>query len=328
MEEQILVEYIKGKLSKDESSEVLKWIMASEENTLEFSRLKNIFALSHLASQGNTRREILLQQSHKITGYGLRRFLMAAVRYAAVILITAGLISLYNLTQNRLYQDHLSSLRQTITSPPGQTTEMVLADGSKVSLNSGTTISYSSGYGTDERQIWLEGEAYFDVVTNPEKPFIVRSKEIDVIATGTSFNVNAYPDDKEINVTLVDGSLQLKSVSGKLITTLASGENVSIDRANNWFVKTEVDTYFYTSWQQGIITFSNKRLGDIAKDLERWYNVEIRFEKESSKDIRYSGAILKNKPIDQVLEILKLTSKFNYDIQIDNERRNIITIEE
>lgn len=326
MEEKILTDFLMGRVDKEKESEVLDWIEESEENRIEFNTIKNILALAHLAHEGRSGSDLLRRRARSITGAQSGRLIKTVLRYAAAVIVTAGLITSLFIYRSANFREQLASTYQTVTAPPGQTTEIMLADGSRVLLNSGTSITYPALFFPGERMVNLSGEAFFEVSSDTENPFIVKAGKIEVKATGTAFNVDAYSDGNEINVTLVEGVVKVNCAEEGYINTLLPGENLRADLTNGDYCKSTVDTYFYTSWQQGIITFSNRQLGEIAKDLERWYNVEIIFAREATRTIRYSGAILKNKPIDQVLEILKLTSHFNYVIEIDDDKRSIITI--
>lgn len=326
MKEKMLTDFLLGRLDKEKESEVIDWIEESDENRVEFNTIKNMLAFAHLAHEGRAGSDLLRRKARRITGAESGRLIKAVLRYAAAVVVTAGVITTLFVYRSANFREQLASTYQSVTAPPGQTTDVLLADGSRVLLNSGTSITYPALFASGERQIELNGEAFFEVATDRDNPFIVKAGKIRVKATGTSFNVDAYSDGNEINVTLVEGNVTVKCTDDNYITTLSPGENVRADLINGEYLKSTVDTYFYTSWQQGIITFSNRPLGEIARDLERWYNVEINFARESTRTIRYSGAILKNKPIDQVLEILKLTSHFNYELMIDDDKRSIITI--
>jgi ferric-dicitrate binding protein FerR (iron transport regulator) len=326
MEEKVLTDFLLGRLDKGKESEVLNWIEESEENRIEFNTIKNMLAFAHLAHNGRAGSDLLRRKAHRITGAESGRLIKTVLRYAAAVVVTAGLITSLFIYRSASFREQLASTYQSVTAPPGQTTEVQLADGSRVLLNSGTSITYPALFIQGTREINLSGEAFFEVASDIENPFIVKAGKIEVKATGTSFNVDAYSDGNEINVTLVEGSVTVNCSEEGYSNRLSPGENLQVDLINRDYFKSTVDTYFYTSWQQGIITFSNRPLGEIAKDLERWYNVEINFARESTRTIRYSGAILKNKPIDQVLEILKLTSHFNYAIEIDDDKKSIITI--
>jgi len=321
-----IIKYIRKDMTPEEEKEFLEWLEESGENRERYSALKNLWAVSAVGSDigailstnaGETDNEIYMPH--------LLGKVFSFLKYAAVVVVTIGL-SLYLCHESVLpgHKNHTSYY--TVAAPLGQATNIILADGSKVTLNSGTVLTYPVDYSGKNRRVNLTGEAFFEVQTDKKSPFTVTASGIDIVATGTSFNVNAYPDDSQASVTLVEGTVNLYSREGKNLVTLNPGENATIDFPSEAIDITQVDTRFFTSWQQGMITFSNRRLEDITRDLERWYCVEIVFGDDACKEIRYSGTILKHKPVDQVLEILQLTSDFKFDIEVIDNKLSKITI--
>ena len=217
------------------------------------------------------------------------------VRVAVVIIaIISGVIghSLYNKTSSRI-------LYTEITVPLGQMTRIRLSDGSKVWLNSGSVFKYPTEFDRSSRDIYLDGEAFLEVAKKPKKPFVVNTNKFSVEVLGTSFNVDAYSDDKHASVTLVEGSVSLRSNKKKWSKNLVPGQIASINEEEVPAIS-EVNTDFYTSWTEGKIVFRKETLEEIAKKLERWYNVEIRFADEELRSLKFSGTFLKYKPIGQV----------------------------
>ena len=328
MKERKLLDFILGNLSANEESRILSWIKESEDNRKKFYRLKNTLALSKINYDDYIDKEFLSKEADKITGAKRRKLMTVFLRYAAAVIMTAGITSVLYISRINSKNNLLGNIYHNVIAPPGQKADVKLADGSHILLNSESVLTYPANFAARERNLTIEGEAYFDVQANEKKPFKVTVGELEIVVTGTAFNVDSYPRESEINITLVDGSAEIRSKTGSVMASLAPGENARFDIKTNRLIQTKVDTDFYTSWQKGIIKFSNRRIEDIAQDLERWYNVEIIFDSERIKDLRFSGAILKNKPIDQVLEIIKLTSNFNYEISIDDDKESIITIKE
>jgi transmembrane sensor len=323
-----LLKFLKKELSGEEKTAVLKWIEESEGNRRRYIELKNLWALSALVpdmndtvAPSNFEFKVPLRSSRS------KILIISLIKYAAVVIVTFGL-SFYLSHVDFIRSDKKETGYHTISAPLGQATDIILADGSEVTLNSGTELTYSVNYSKKNRRVSLTGEAFFRVRSDIHSPFTVTASGIDIVATGTSFNVDAYTEDRQVNVTLVEGSVNLYSQAGKDLLTLCPGENVRIDIISREMKVTRVDTRFYTSWQQGMITFSNRRLEDIVRDLERWYSVEIIFSNDECKEIRYSGTILKHKPVDQVLEILQLTSDFRFDIEVIDNRLSRIIIKE
>jgi len=198
--------------------------------------------------------------------------------------------------------------------PAGQMSNVVLPDGTTVQLNSGTTLNYSANFNSGKRVVTLEGEAFFDVAKDPSHPFLVKTKTLDFEVYGTSFNIQAYPDEHVLNATLVDGSLGVFSKNGDDVSTLEPRENLMYNNQTKAMEIKRVNTNMYTSWKQGLITFWNESLSAIALKLERWYNVEIIIQNKDLANELYIGTIMKNKPIDQILEVFRVTSSLKYRV--------------
>jgi ferric-dicitrate binding protein FerR (iron transport regulator) len=205
--------------------------------------------------------------------------------------------------------------------PPGESAELVLSDQTHVWLNAGTRLRYPTDFQQESRTVELFGEAYFDVAKDRKRPFFVITKDLIVNALGTSFNVETRKQSAT-NITLVEGKVSLEDSAGQMLTTLSPGENAFLQQGK--LEIKHVKTDLYTSWKEGIITFRDEALGDIAKKIELWYNVELNFEQESVKSIRFTGTILRNKPVDQIMEILKFTSGIDYTINVFKDKPNII----
>jgi len=323
-----ILKFIRKELSPEEEKVLLEWVEESEENRRRYNGLKNLWALSAMNSE---RAPSLMtgpdETDDQYHGPRIKDRLLSLSKYAAIVVVTFGLsLCLCHVNFNPWNKKEIHY--HTISAPPGQATNIILADGSEVTLNSGTVLTYPVDYSEKNRRVTLTGEAFFEVNHDSKNPFTVTTSGIDIVATGTSFNVNAYTEDCQVNVTLVEGSVGLFNEEGENLVSLSPGENVRISIPSQEMEVSQVDTRFYTSWQQGMITFSNRRLEDIARDLERWYSVEIIFMNDACKDIRYSGTILKHKPVDQVLEILHLTSDFKFDIEVIDNKLSRITIKE
>jgi ferric-dicitrate binding protein FerR (iron transport regulator) len=212
----------------------------------------------------------------------------------------------------------------TIAAPLGQMTNVELPDGTMVMLNSGSSLTYNGNYALGQRLVTLNGEAYFDVARDPKHPFIVQTSLLNFKVHGTSFNIEAYPGEKNISTTLVDGSLSIMDKSEKEILLLSPGQNAFFDANTSKMTLNKVNTELYTSWKVGLITFRNEKLKDIARKIERWYNVKIVINNGRVGEQAYFGTIMKNKPVDQILEVLKLTSSLKYKIMTRPDKPTLI----
>ncbi|MEL7588482.1 MAG: FecR domain-containing protein [Prolixibacteraceae bacterium] len=269
--------------------------------------------------EAKLRLDYRINQSNRSTIPHLGRlFIRAAVVLIAII---SGVL-IHSLLSDPFKED----LYTKIFVPPGQMTQIVLADGTKVSLNSGTTFKFQTAFSQSSREVFIDGEAFLEVAKDKNKPFIVHAQNFTAEVLGTSFNISAYSSDSRANVTLVEGSVRLLSEERNWHAVLAPGQRAIVSNGNAPEV-TMVDTGFYTSWQKGEIVFRNETLEDIARKLERWYHVEIGFKDENLKQLMFSGTFLKYKPIDQVFKTLAIMNdKIDFVYETRNDKKNLIYI--
>jgi len=324
MDYQLVNKYLYGEASETEVAEVFQWIEASPENRKEFIDYSKLWALT---AQGNedVAQTWIVSLAPWIKRQKLLHSYLQIAKYAAILLMVFGTGIIvqhlgWGLAEEKLvYQKNTS-----ITAPLGQMTNLVLPDGTKVMLNSGSTISYHGNFSLGERFVSLSGEAYFDVVKDRKHPFVVLTSLLNFEVHGTAFNIEAYPTENSTNTTLVEGSLSAISKTDKELIRLAPGENLHFDGKTSKITVSNVNTGLYTSWKEGLMTFRNEKLKDIAKKIERWYNVEVVINNPKIGEESYFGTIMKNKPIDQILVVLKLTSSLKYRIIPRSDKPTLI----
>jgi ferric-dicitrate binding protein FerR (iron transport regulator) len=212
-----------------------------------------------------------------------------------------------------------------ISVPLGQMSEVTLKDGSKIWLNSGTSLKYDESFGINDRNIFLEGEAFFKVAKN-ETPFKVRLKNAEVEVLGTSFNIVSYNDESSSHVVLVEGKLNVNNLLGIKIAQLEPSYQIYIDDISHTIKREKVDTEFYTSWTEGKIIFNDEKLSDISGRLERWYNVDIQFGDDSVGDFKFSGTILKHKPFNQIVTTFELLLPIRIKYTVIPNGKDLIVI--
>ena len=230
-------------------------------------------------------------------------------RAAAVLFIPITLFALYNWRGNIAGSQSVS--RAEIFSPFGARTNFVLPDGSSGWLNGGSTLSFPTQFKGKSRNVELTGEAYFDVQTNPKKPFTVIADEMKVRAYGTSFNVMAYPDDKTMEVTLETGVVEVfgkdRFNNEKSMGLMAPGERGVLIQGTGYFKKDSVNVDQYTSWKEGRLVLRNKPMSQVVSKLNRWYNVNIVISDSRLESYTYR-ATFEDEKLDEVLKILTSTS--------------------
>lgn len=223
-----------------------------------------------------------------------------------------------------------SPVYYTSIAPNGSIAEMLLPDGSHIFLNSGSQIKYSVDGTEGMREVFLTGEAWFQVAKMKTKPFLVHTSFYDVRVTGTSFNVKAYQDDEAVVTTLEEGSIRIQS-PGNLKQAeeriLKPGQQLIYNKVTGSTQVNEVNTRWYTSWKENKLVFINMSLKDLKTLLERKYGVAIQIVDKDILDYHYDG-VLKNETILEVLEILKHTLPIEYkivgqNIVIQKKRRHI-----
>jgi ferric-dicitrate binding protein FerR (iron transport regulator) len=242
------------------------------------------------------------------------------LQYAAVIAITFGM-SWFVFTESPSKQPTKQWVK--VTAPFGQMAEVSLPDGTVVKLNSDSELSYPINFDESERQVKLLGEGYFSVSTNPERPFVVATSAYDVKVTGTEFNVSAYKD-QFVRTVLVEGKVSILREGEE--HKMLPGEMFTYYRNSGQLEKRKTDTGLFTDWQDGVLQLRGATLDQLAAHMRRWYNVEVKFDSEASKNLRINGTLLQNKPIDQVLAIFKLTGQLDYAIQNNHKQKTIITL--
>ncbi len=315
MDYSALNRYLSGNASEVEIKELFDWVEASAENKNTFIQYKKIWALTNQLDRDITNGNF---QRFKKKINKSRRFSLIYKRfgYAAAILLVLSLGTfLYHFIPSENKKPPIAYQADTrIEVPAGQMSKVVLPDGTIVQLNSGTILTYAANFNSGERTLKLDGEAFFEVAKDTSHPFLVKTRTLDFKVYGTSFNIQAYKEEKNVNATLVEGSLGVFGKSGTEYSRLKPGQNIQYDYKTNRLRISTVDISMYTSWKNGYIIFQNESLKEIAKKIERWYNVEIIIKNEKLANELYMGTILKNKPVDQILEALRLTSSLRYRI--------------
>ncbi len=317
MNEEKLIEYIKGQITSEaETIEILDWIESSPENQEQYNRLKNLWVVTGLSHP----------ESVEIPAFSFpadedrqsrERMLIQWMRYAAVFVLAfaLGTLSLYLVNRNQ--QSGYSSLYNTIEVPNGERSQILLYDGTKVWLNSGTKFRYPVAFSRTTRDVYLEGEAFFDVAKDASHPFVVNAGQLKVNVLGTRFNVCAYPEDNEFFTTLEEGSVNAVNAASGTSIILKPGEQLILDRGTNELKRWNVNTELYTSWKENLLRFDDAPFGDVIKKMERWYDVKIKVDPSINAGERYTMTI-KTESLREMLNLLSKTTQMTYDIKENN----------
>lgn len=196
--------------------------------------------------------------------------------------------------------------------PRGGEYQLMLSDGSKVQLNSMSSIRFPVQFAQDCRLVELEGEAYFEV-SKTGQPFIVQTKGMKIEVLGTTFNISAYANE-EYQTTLVSGSVKVQTGNGSN-RILKPSEQACITPGSNQINVRNVDTAFYTSWIHGKINFKDQRLDDIMKTLARWYDMDVVYENEATKELRFGCYVNRYNEITPLVKLLEQTGRVTVTVE-------------
>ena len=315
MNDEKLFNYIKGEpVSKAEILEVLDWIESSEENRKHYNKLKNVWVLMGVDKQSH---KAPLTLQHGISKNRTQRFTIPHwLKYAAilVILLTVGVITFYHTHKHNGIAVPVTYSQVKV--PNGEKTMVTLTDGTKIWLNSGSTLIYASDFGQEKRSVILTGEAFFDVAHDSLHPFIVHAANMDIRVLGTRFNVCAYADEKNIETTLEQGSVMATEASSGKEFTLKPGEQLVYSKQTKDVQKRTVTTGLYSSWKENLLRMEDMEFNQVISRLERWYGVKIIVDKNFDTKEHYTMTI-SNEHIDEIMKLISLTTKMNYQIKND-----------
>ena len=212
--------------------------------------------------------------------------------------------------------DNPQTTFNTIIVPYGKRTQITLSEGTKIWLNSGSKLVYPPIFGDGIREVFIDGEAVFEVVHLNDKPFFVRTRDFDIRVLGTVFNVSAFSDDKNSSVVLETGRIELasnrNSVFAKQKLNISPGTMTIFNSGENNFEQKQVDPALYLSWREGYLTLNSERLEDIARKLSRYFNIELVINDSHLKNNTFSGCLdLKTSP-EEVLSVINETTSIIY----------------
>lgn len=253
---------------------------------------------------------------------GRRPFYKTTIKMAATfaLLICAALTFWYTKSES----DPVGLVTQvsqiTKSNPRGQKSTVFLRDGSKVILNSSSSIEYDSNFGEENRDIVLIGEAFFEVAKNKQLPFNVRTGKITTTALGTSFNIKAYLE-APLKISLVTGKtkIALNSAKGNDQHSyfLKPGQSIKFNPANDHFTKDAFNAKEILSWKEGVIYFENESFNEVRRVLEEWYDVSISVDYGTVDRSKYNGihGEFKNQSLQNVLKVMSHSRNFDYQLK-------------
>lgn len=312
MDKKTINKYIAGDASQEEKEAVQLWIEADVKNRKEFMTLRVLYdiTLGNLPEKENKKK----RRKNSL------RLLTEIVKIAAVILITFG-CTYYVLDKELFVHKEDTSTLQTLHVPAGQRAELTLSDGTKVWLNSLTTFSFPSVFSKNKREVFLDGEGYFDVSHHDNSNFTVKTESYAVNVLGTEFNILAYSKSQRFEASLINGSVEITSNNGKENVLLVPNQHAYLE--NNKLITSSISHFEHFLWKEGIISLHHESMGEILNKLEVYYDTKIINKNKRILSIHYTGKFRVKDGVEHVLRALQVVAKFQFSR--DNEK-NIIYI--
>jgi ferric-dicitrate binding protein FerR (iron transport regulator) len=333
MTKELLIKFLNNKCSVEEIEIIIQWINTEALNT----EAKNLglkewetFQEHDIAVDPEGYSSLLDKIHHKINinnnlqstqnkTVTISKVTLWITRVAAIMLLPVlyflfNVISENKMEINKYSNQIVDSLE--IVAPIGSRTVVLLSDGSKVHLNYGSKLKYPQTFIGNTRGIDLSGEAYFEVAHDPDKPFVVKTGKLNVIALGTVFNVLAYGDNNVVETTLVEGKVQLERVlsdgNAKSLGCMLPNQHANYNTQTGKVTNSEGKVDKYIAWKDGKQVFENEPITNVAKKLNRMFNVEIEVAEEI-RDITYTVTFV-DEPLFQILDLMALATPVSYKV--------------
>lgn len=319
LNEDILRKYLMGECSEDELTEVSAWVRESDEHARQLFRMEEVFQLGKLNSHTMEQRMALaekklykrLKEEPNKQGKLIRmhHWMKYAAAIAVILLIGGGAAFWF-------YQNDTKMM--VAVADEGIVKEVTLPDGTKVWLNNAATLTYPETFSEKERNVRLEGEAYFEVTKNRHKPFIVESDVMRVRVLGTTFNFKSDKNCRVAEATLLEGEIEVRGNQEEGQIILSPGQRAELNKSTGRLTVKQVDAKLDAVWHDDLIPFEKANIFAITKVLERFYDVKIIISPDIQADKTYSGVLKKKSTIESVLKSLQNSIPIHFKIEGSN----------
>jgi ferric-dicitrate binding protein FerR (iron transport regulator) len=300
--------YLRNEASADEVAQL--HAMMRHDAQVQFI-FENELLHSDSSMDENTRHKLFQNISRQVYTDKERGFLQKtwkkALYWAAIFILPV--ISAFSVYYYFTPKQQITNHPTEIIARNGEKAEVVLPDGSTVWINSGSKIRYDDAFNRKQRSVFLEGEACFEVAKDKDRPFVVKTKTMDIQALGTTFNVRSYDDDEQAFAVLLEGKIKVSASGQEQILT--ENQRATFNKNTHVLTTDNVRSVDFAQWRNGNLYFDNQTFEDIARTLSRIFNVDIRFASDTLRSMRFSGT-LGMSGIQNALDILSLTSPMRY----------------
>ena len=309
MNPELLQKYIAGNATEVEKQRVTGWIQENPENMREYMAQRKLHDMALWRTE-----PVAEENSRERKHFSLRGICMEAAKIAAVLAI--GLLGTHYWTGK--HQVPEDKTWQSIYVPAGQRAELMLADGTKVWLNSRSTLTFPGSFKGDIRNVKLDGEGYFAVTKNVEQPFIVETNKCNVKVLGTEFNVMAYAADSVWETSLLEGAVEIL-VPGSNNSGMRLEPNTMASLKGNRLVKGRIKEADYFLWREGLLCFNDISVRDMIEKLKLYYGVDIVVNNTRILKNRYTGKFRTKDGVEHVLKVIQKDHSFIYSISAEKD---------
>lgn len=310
----IIIRFLDRETSEQENSEIFRWVSVSEENRAEFRKIHQAYHWSKLKSQSEIDIDRAWNQlSSQLPRVKIKQkeFFMDIFRRVAVAVLMVMAVGFGSLWINEHFFTVSQSARIQFEAPKGEKSKIILADGSRVWLNSQTVLSYDA---LNPREVSINGEAYFEVEKDREHPFeVTTSSGMKVIVTGTKFNLRSFSGESYVETTLDEGEVQIVGIDSDQLAVLKPGQQSTYNIKSAELHVQNVPPEIYSVWKNNELRFSDITFDELVPRIERWYGISIKLDPKIGRNDRFNMTI-KTESLRELLTMMQLTSNFDYDI--------------
>lgn len=313
--------YLQGNLLPIQERELVDWINSSDSNYQGFKHFvdENQFLQPHTDHSYQAWQKLKSKIADSSKQNNNRKLTLPVWLRIAAMLVLAVLAGFF--ASRFVFVESARFAKNEIIVPNGEKAQLVLSDGTRVFLNSGTHFIYPSIFSEKNREVIISGEAFFEVKKDRKHPFIVKTPSFDVKVTGTSFNLNTYKEDFENNLTLHSGEVIISSFGKYFI--LKPGEKFVYNTQTHNTIISNTDIKKSFMWKDGVIVIDDFDLVKISKVLERKFGVQIFILNDDLKGIRYSGLFKPYETLNEILDMVCQTSPIKFKYEINNTKNEI-----
>ncbi|HKJ43709.1 MAG TPA: FecR domain-containing protein [Sunxiuqinia sp.] len=314
--------YLNDTSDKKNESIIKEWVKESPENIRHFNEIFNTHQLTrqkpvyYQPNKEQLWKELMNrispnQRKPKVVGLSWVRYVAVA---AAIVL--AFFVGRWFAAPSQMNQSAATAEYAQVIAPPGQRTQMVLPDQTKVWLNSGSKIKYPASFSGKDRNVFIKGECYFEVTKNKHKPFIVHASDVNVKVYGTHFDVKENAKNDQSVVTLLEGKVEVLNSNNQSLSYLDPGEQLKVHQ--NRYQKLKVNNMeALIAWTNGMLVFKDQPFEEVIDYLENWYGVKIKLDTQLYNKHHFTFKV-KTESLREVLDLISVITPIDYKIEGDH----------